>query len=58
MGKQFEYPIFIFYCHNTIVCTLYITSCLLLLVLLEHEIFLGAQLLRVVDIRMLDKLGL
>ena len=58
MGKQFEYPIFIFYWHSTIVCTLYITSCLLLLVLLEHEIFLGAQLLRVVDIRMLDKLGL
>ena len=38
--------------------TLYITSCLLLLVLLEHEIFLGAQLLRVVDIRMLDELRL
>ena len=23
MGKQFEYPIFIFYWHSTIVCTLY-----------------------------------
>ena len=62
MGKQFEYPIFIFYWHSTIVCTctrtLYITSCLLLLVLLEHEIFLGTQLLCVVDIRMLDELRL